>query len=499
MKGDKRNIEEFLKEKLDGLDAGYQNDWSQFEAKLDRAILFYRMKVGALIGVALILITLGIAGGNGLLNPSNAQESASNQSSILYKLRSRAPVLHALRMRNRPVESIEGSNQLPSSKLSIQPNNEPASQSTLLVDPKDEARPLHHTSDTQPSEKLHLEARAITESLLASIVPAEPQLTFRTPKYITGTLKPSNDANSTEALLLAGENDFSTLNQSFPEQLPVTINSLDHDDFQEFIKASDNRNSDLTLRDPLMPLTFQKRGPYVSPMQAENPWSYSVSVYPNFTFRKFKVDKEKLNLIHRDFIDATQEAEKGGFSLNVGFVVSRRIGRITYLNGGLEYINYKANAEYNFYNYREANINPITNRIESYSLLDEPEQISFSGNNVYHYLNFPLSISHQPWATDHIRLNIEAGGSFMYFLGARGQAIDYQSLGVIDIAERKYNNSIASLHMKVGLCYYISDKLNFGLEPTMMYFTNTIYSEDYPFQVIPYSVGVNLKLQVKLN
>ncbi|MDZ7848445.1 MAG: hypothetical protein U5L96_17770 [Owenweeksia sp.] len=53
---------------------------------------------------------------------------------------------------------------------------------------------------------------------------------------------------------------------------------------------------------------------------------------------------------------------------------------------------------------------------------DEPERIQFNDANVYHYLNFPLSISHQPWASDHIRLNIEAGASFMYFLTARGKS-----------------------------------------------------------------------------
>ena len=53
--------------------------------------------------------------------------------------------------------------------------------------------------------------------------------------------------------------------------------------------------------------------------------------------------------------------------------------------------------------------------------------------------------------------------------------------------------------MKIGANYYVNERINIGFEPTLMYFTNTIYEDDYPFYVIPYSVGLNFNLQVKLN
>ena len=485
MKGDKRNIEDFIKDKLEGFDAGYQNDWAQFEAKLDRAILYYRLKVGALVGVVLILITLGIAGTEGIGQVAGSSDSASTEASFLNNLRHQAPFLQAIKLRSKYGSSKLGT---PSSDVSIE-----ASPSIAEASSEQQVSSASALVKEKQEEILLLDSKADGTPGLVAVNPVKEL-------RLSGSQQPAN-----KSLLSAKAadpvNEISTLDQeevitSKPVEstleLPVAANT-------EYLNDLHEDQPELFVRQPLMPIKFGKRAPYVSPMQAQNPWSYSLSVYPNFTFRKFKVDKEKLNLLHRDFIDATQEAEKGGFSLNVGLVVSRRIGPITYLNGGVEYINYKANAEYNFSNFREANISPVTNRIEYYTLLDEPEQIVFSGKNVYHYLNFPLSISHQPWASDHIRLNIEAGGSFLYFLGARGQSIDYQSLEIIDISEREYNRTMASLHMKVGVCYYVSDKLNFGLEPTLMYFTNTIYSEDYPFQVIPYSVGVNLKLQVKLN
>jgi hypothetical protein len=496
VKQEKRNIEDFLKDKLDGFDAGYQNDWSQFETKLDRAILYYRMKVGALIGVVLLLITLGVAGGEGLSNLTNTDNRSAASPAFLHSLRQRAPFILGK-------DNIRLANSASSSSAQI---NEQTNTRGVVM--------LNDTED-KPSDETYQKAQLALADEMVTLKIKSPQSHLIASKEsslpgiqkggISSSGKPTMNeiiSPKEEMLVVEGNNrpEEDVIMASRSMETPVAVD--DHYVLEPDLlyTATDQvQQSQLDIRPVILPAKFKKAPAYISPLQAKNPWSYSVSVYPNFTFRKFKVDREKLNLIHRDFIDATQEAESGGFSLNVGFVVSRRIGRITYLNGGVEYINYKAKAEYDFYNYREANIDPLTDQILNYSLLTEPEHISFSGDNVYHYVNFPLSISHKPWATDHVRLNIEAGGSFMYFLGARGQAIDYQSLEIIDIADREYNNSIASLHMKVGVSYYVSERFNFGLEPTLMYFTNTIYSEDYPFQVIPYSVGVNFKLQVKLN
>src|SRR5690606_7938457 len=139
------------------------------------------------------------------------------------------------------------------------------------------------------------------------------------------------------------------------------------------------------------------------PFQERSAWVYSLNVYPNFTYRKMMVDERKLNLLHRDFLEAVQAAESGGFSLNVGFEVSRRIGRITFLNSGIEYMSYNTRAVYDFKNFREAHINEA-GVIENYTLKGETEMIAFTDRNSYHYINVPFSIAHQPSATDHIRL-----------------------------------------------------------------------------------------------
>ena len=79
-----------------------------------------------------------------------------------------------------------------------------------------------------------------------------------------------------------------------------------------------------------------------------------------------------------------------------------------------------------------------------------------------------------------------------------GSTIDYRTLEQIDLSDRSYRSYIASSSLKIGLQYYLNSNMNIGFEPTLMYFTNSIYTEDYPFEVIPYSMGLNVNLQMKL-
>lgn len=237
---------------------------------------------------------------------------------------------------------------------------------------------------------------------------------------------------------------------------------------------------------------------YISPLQDPRKWSYSVNIYPNFAFRKLIIQRRNIPYMHQDFIDAMQQAESSGMTMNVGLRLSRRIGPITYLNSGVEYINNSYEARFDFLHFRDANIHPVTGEIVNYQMLKSPERVAFNDVNSFHYLNIPLSISHQPWATKHLRINMELGFSLLYFLQAQGRSIDYQTLEIIDLDQRDYRKFIGSSSLKIGVNYYVNRKVNIGIEPTLMYFTNSIYEDKYPFELIPYSMGLNLNLQIKM-
>ncbi len=237
---------------------------------------------------------------------------------------------------------------------------------------------------------------------------------------------------------------------------------------------------------------------YVSPYQHKRRWSYEVSINPNFTFRKFTIEPGMENRMHQEFVDAVRYGEKTGFSLNLGLEVSRRIGRITYLHTGLNYITNNFRTDFDFTHFRDAQLDKPSGEIVRYTLKDRPVRVAFTNANQFHYLQVPLSISYEPWINDQVRFNMEAGFSYLRFLGAEGITLDHRTLEEVTLSSRSYRQHMASVNLRLGFQYFVNEQVNIGLEPSLQYFTNTIYSDQYPFDMVPYSVGLAVNLKVKL-
>lgn len=578
-------MEDFLKDKLSGLESNFQDDWNVFEQKLERALFFKRMRIGAALSLFLIATSIGIFGTSSIVDFNSADEapfgvyteegfessgsksawddsqkaignevvfnskeaivSTANKENIIAPAAPKTitnktefiPTTQAASGNSAIADAANANDKIESSGQNPEVNNtdegdiatantNQAKAITNDIDrgedvgdesedlsitggeadalaintsqPKEESATPVNTADAKPAQANAKPVQADNNSFIVqtgSEKPAAGKSAFQQSSNESTTAEPEENTS----FAMAEDSEASTEVYGMEQPLAVKNLKLDLPEVEPF---SGNEVGDLQVRMPVPAFRInapEKKRPFISPLQSKSLWEYSLKVYPNFTFRKFKVDEEKSNYIHRDFVDQVQASESGGFSLNIGLEISRRIGLATYLKGGLEYISYNHSANFDFTNYRTANIDPITGAITNYAFLDEPNRVVINDKNTYHYLNLPLSISYQPWATDHIRLNMEAGVSYMYFVAARGASIDYRTLEVIDLSEREFKNSLGSISLKVGATYYISPQFNLGFEPTFVYFTNTIYSDDYPFEVIPYSVGLNLKLQVKLN
>lgn len=238
---------------------------------------------------------------------------------------------------------------------------------------------------------------------------------------------------------------------------------------------------------------------YLSPYDKQEPWIFSFSVQPSFTYRKFTTDQDRKSFIHQDFINAVERAESHGLSLNAGIIASGRVGAITFINFGAQWVSYNNKASFSFMKFRDEHINTLTGEITHYTIRDDAEKISFVDDNYYRYLNFPLSVSHRPWLNEHLRLNLQTGVSLMRFVSAEGKNLDFKTLDIIDISQRNFQPWITSFEVKMGLRYYVSEQMNFGIEPTFSFISGTIFSESYPFKVVPYAAGANLSLELKLN
>ncbi|MDR9373966.1 MAG: hypothetical protein RI565_03800 [Schleiferiaceae bacterium] len=246
------------------------------------------------------------------------------------------------------------------------------------------------------------------------------------------------------------------------------------------------------------PLPENEHLAYVSPYQHKRRWSYEISINPNFTFRKFTIEPGMENRMHQEFVDAVRHSEKTGFSLNLGLEVSRRVGRITYLHTGLNYITNNFRTDFDFTHFRDAQLDKPTGEIVRYTLKDRPVRVAFTNANQFHYLQVPLSISYEPWINDQVRFNMEAGFSYLRFMGAEGITLDHRTLEEVTLSSRSYRLHMASVNLRLGFQYYVNEQVNIGLEPSLQYFTNTIYSDQYPFDMVPYSVGLAVNLKVKL-
>ncbi len=513
----KNNIEDFLKDKFTELDNAPMNDWGAFEKKLNRALWFSRARSMAAFSLFILALVagfnsiqnigetkaLGVQEENYQLEELKAKPTENTQDVLLYRSQPEETDLKNFKKNNLSSKSKPFAGE----QAAIS-NSTKVKHTAAKTDIKEEkVRAVAILENKQATYNAAIVAAPVKQAKAVVLTDVSDINTENTITDEVEQIEVSNEKPVVNNIPVLQQKDFTPVVEMqsaseifmFTEQgeLIPRRNMLDLD----FA-----RNGAFLLGGPrslMAPIPVNgystKRKRYISHLQAQNPWSYSINVYPNFTFRKFSVDRKKVNLLHRDFVDAIEASESRGFSFNVGLEVSRRIGDITYLNGGFEFISYNTNANFNFTNFRDANIDAATGEIKSYNIREEPIDIAFTDENNYHYLNFPLSISYQPWATSHIRLNLEAGGSFMYFLGAKGQTIDYTTLDIIDLSTREYREYSGSFSLKVGANYYVTERINFGFEPTLMYFTNTIYTEDMPFTVIPYSVGLNVHMQVKLN
>jgi len=108
-------------------------------------------------------------------------------------------------------------------------------------------------------------------------------------------------------------------------------------------------------------------------------------------------------------------------------------------------------------------------------------------------------ISYQPWINKKLRMVVEGGGSYLRFLKAQGTTISYQNLRPINLENLDYNKNLFTLNFKIGVNYYLNRQLALGVEPTFMYFSSSIYSDDYPIYMVPWSIGVNFNMKIRLN
>jgi hypothetical protein len=196
-------------------------------------------------------------------------------------------------------------------------------------------------------------------------------------------------------------------------------------------------------------------------------------------------------------MDIIEASERGGIAFNAGVDVRYHLGNNVFIGSGLAYIQTKITGNYAF----DITNTPIIDgygNITSYTELSEPVAIDRGIIQTFQYVQLPLHISYQPWVANRLRLNIEGGISFIRLFSASGATIDHQTLTPIDLESLTFYRNLGSFDFKVGILYYVNPQVAMGVEPTLMYFNRSLFEDDYPLYMVPWSVGVNFSVRMKL-
>jgi hypothetical protein len=226
-------------------------------------------------------------------------------------------------------------------------------------------------------------------------------------------------------------------------------------------------------------------------------WSFIVSIYPSFTFRELGINPGRAQSVHQNYEDIANTSERHGFAMNTGLDISYNFSQDLFITSGLYYIQHKIGGRYNF----ENELRPILNLgiIQGYETVPAIV-VDRSIFNTYHYLNVPLLLSYQPWASPKIRIKMEGGISTLFFVGAEGITLDPTSLAIRESADLDYRSILFSLNIRIGASYLLNKNVMFGLEPSLLYFNNTIYKDpEHPVYMVPYAVGLNANIRILLN
>jgi hypothetical protein len=236
---------------------------------------------------------------------------------------------------------------------------------------------------------------------------------------------------------------------------------------------------------------------------AKTPWEVTFNFYPNYTFREFKINPEYSDVVDPRYEEIITNSERGGFGFNAGIAVRYHLGKEIFIASGLGYIENKVNGAYNFDIYQAFNPEESENvarvgKTEDYTTIYTSVPVNKGIVQTFRYLQVPMHISYQPWVTNRLRLLVEGGFSYIKFINASGTTIDYKTLVPQDVADLDYVKNMGSFDFKVGFAYFISNQVAVGLEPSFLYFTQSIFKEDHPTYVVPWSVGVNFNVRMRL-
>jgi hypothetical protein len=219
---------------------------------------------------------------------------------------------------------------------------------------------------------------------------------------------------------------------------------------------------------------------------------------PDYTIGKSTTNSADAPKIHENYNLINNESEKAAISFSLGVNLEFFVMKNLSITSGLFYDKYSTGGKYDFYNNEIPVIDSLNKTILGYITVKDSVGVHYSINNNYSFLELPLILNYYIPFGEKWKLNLKAGGSMLYYLSSSGKTISANLLVLKDVNTYSYNTINWGLILGLGCYYRISDKINIGLEPTYKQFFGSVMKNDQLTNMKPWSVGVNLNVQIKL-
>jgi len=180
--------------------------------------------------------------------------------------------------------------------------------------------------------------------------------------------------------------------------------------------------------------------------------------------------------------------------VNLEFFVMKNLS----VTSGLFYDKYSTGGKYDFYNNKIPVIDSVSGIIKGYIIVNDSVGVHYTINNNYHFLELPLILNYYIPLGEKWKLNLKAGGSMLYYMSSSGKTITADELVLKDVNSYSYNTLNWGLILGLGCNYRISDKISIGLEPTYKQFLGSVMKNVEITGMKPWSVGVNVNVQIQL-
>ncbi|MBX9852543.1 MAG: outer membrane beta-barrel protein [Cytophagaceae bacterium] len=236
-----------------------------------------------------------------------------------------------------------------------------------------------------------------------------------------------------------------------------------------------------------------------------NPLYAELVVGPGFAYRNISGDEALVN--NRNQYEDDKTTFNGGIRFNYALTRSLSIGTGLVFSGyGEKYKfdkQYEGEWKYNGYWYQDTstgNNDPIFVKTDSF--YTKRPDVNYSSRNYYRYMSIPVFVNYA-FGQQKLRFNLGAGFASSVLLAAHTSRLHDSTYAVISESSSGESNPFRKVNLSFmvmpGVIYDVNNKLKLLFEMQYTQFINSIYQDNYPVQLRPYSLEVKVGVRYLIN